>query len=161
MRKALFLDRDGVINLERDDYVWKPEDFRLCPNIAKNLKVFQDANYLLIVITNQGGIAKGLYEHADVKRTHAYMKDLLAAEGVQIDEIYYSPYHDSKGKSLGRKPGSLLFEKAIYSFDIDPKQSFMIGDKERDTIPAEKLGIKSFLIEKNTDINFVLSHIQR
>jgi len=156
MNKALFLDRDGVINLERGDYVWKPEDFVLCPNIAQNLKAFQDAGYLLIVITNQGGVAKGLYTHEDVKKTLGYMEELLAKEGVRIEKSYYSPYHDSKGKSLGRKPGSLLFEKAIYEFDVDPKQSIMVGDKERDVIPSRKFGIKSYLIEKNADINFIV-----
>ena len=159
MNKVVFLDRDGVINMELGDYVWKPENFKFCPNIKENLKAFQEAGFKLIVITNQGGIAKGIYTHDDVKRTLKYMLDELAKDGVRVEHCYYSPYHDTKGKSLGRKPDSLLFEKAIYQYDVDPSASIMIGDKERDIIPAEKLGIRSFLIEKNTDINFIVEKV--
>jgi len=156
MNKALFLDRDGVINLEQGDYVWQTKNFALCPNVSNNLKRFQDAGYLLILITNQGGIAKGIYSHQDVRKVHDYMEELLAENGVVFDGLYHSPYHDIKGKSLGRKPGSLLFEKAIAKFNVDPSLSIMVGDKERDVIPAKALGMKTFLVEKNIDIEFIV-----
>lgn len=150
--KCIFLDRDGVINVDKVDYVYSVDEFKVIPGVLEAFKLLKDAGYLLIVITNQSGIAKGIYGHEDVKICHDYLQQL---SGNAIDEFYYSPYHESTSHSLTRKPGSLMFEKAIAKYQINIGQSWMIGDKDRDTSPAHKLGIKSIAVDdKNRENKF-------
>lgn len=157
--KALFLDRDGVINRERGTYTFRVEDFQILPSVIPTLKQAQELGYLLVVITNQGGIAKGLYTHEDVKKVHSYLNDSLKAEGVQLTQIFYDPHHQDYSNSLGRKPGSLMFEKAIALHDIDPSKSVMIGDSDRDIVAANKVNVKGYKVEPNSDISFILNHL--
>jgi D-glycero-D-manno-heptose 1,7-bisphosphate phosphatase len=159
-RKALFLDRDGVINQERGTYTFRIDDFKILPSVMDTLKSAQDLGYLLIIITNQGGIAKGIYSHEDVNNVHEYLSQQLRKQDIQLTDIFYSPHHEEFGKSLDRKPDSLMLEKAIAMYDIDPKQSFMIGDSKRDIIASEKVNVTGFLIEPNTSINFILNHLK-
>lgn len=146
MNKCVFLDRDGVINVERGDYTWKPEHFILTQNLKSALIKLKAKGFLLIIITNQGGINKGLYTKKDVLNCHNYLQKSCDD---CIDDIFISPYHDNFTKSLTRKPNTLMFEKAIYKWNIDINQSWMVGDSERDCIAGEKLGIKSILIGKH------------
>jgi len=146
MRKCVFIDRDGVINVDCVDYTYKVEDFKLINGVAEGLKLLKKNGFLLIVITNQSGIAKGIYGHEDVRLCHTYLQ---GQTGNLIDAFYYSPYHESYSASLSRKPGTLMFERAIAKFNIDPKQSFMLGDKERDLLPAKKLHIKTILLPED------------
>ncbi len=139
------MDRDGVLNLERGNYTSSVQDFKILEGVQEALKLLKDKNFLLIVITNQAGISKGLYTTEDVKNCHNFLQKEV---GDVIDAIYYCPYHPEQTNSLARKPGSLMFEKAIAKFDISPEKAFMIGDKERDLIPARKLGVKTILISK-------------
>ncbi|HNQ67758.1 MAG TPA: HAD family hydrolase [Bacteroidales bacterium] len=150
--KAVFLDRDGVINLERGRYTCKPDDFILNEGIAESVKVLNDSGFLVIVISNQGGIAKSLYAISDVLDIHEKFCDLLKETDAVIDDFFFCPHHDSISNCLCRKPGSLLFEKAIAIYNIDSSKSFMIGDSERDVQAAEKLGIKGILIHANENI---------
>lgn len=143
MNKAVFLDRDGVLNEEIGDYVYQLTDFKIVEGIIPALATLKEKGFVLIVITNQAGIAKGRYTHGDVAKMHAFFQE--ESENL-IDEFYYSPYHPDYSESLGRKPGTLLFEKAIAKFDIDPSQSWMVGDKERDLIPAKQLGMRTIRI---------------
>lgn len=143
MNKCVFLDRDGVINVDKVDYTYKLEDFRIIPGVIEGLKKLKEQGYLLVVITNQSGIAKGIYGHEDVAICHDHFQKV---SGNLIDAWYYCPYHPVESESLTRKPESLLFEKAIAKFDVDISKSFMVGDKERDLIPAKKLGIKTILV---------------
>jgi D-glycero-D-manno-heptose 1,7-bisphosphate phosphatase len=143
MNKCVFLDRDGVINIDHVDYTYRLDHFFIINGVTEALKKFKEAGYLLIIITNQSGISKGIYSYADVVRCHHFLQEQT---GYLIDGFYYSPYHEKFTNSLSRKPGSLLFEKAIAKFDIDISQSWMIGDKERDLIPAQKIGLKTILI---------------
>jgi D-glycero-D-manno-heptose 1,7-bisphosphate phosphatase len=136
--KCVFLDRDGVLNEELGYQVTKPKEFKVKEGIAEPLKQLKEAGYLLIVITNQSGIAKGSYTEDFVLECHERIQQ--ACGGV-LDDLYFAPGHESVSKSLLRKPDSLMFEKAIAKYNIDPAQSWMIGDKERDLIPAKKLGI--------------------
>jgi len=131
------MDRDGVINFDPNRYTYQVEEFILLDGVPEALKRFKKAGYLLVVITNQAGIAKGLYGHEAVAACHEKMHKLT--ENI-IDGVYYSPYHPSVTQSLGRKPGRLLFEKAMAKFDVDPAKSYMFGDKERDLVPAKALG---------------------
>jgi D-glycero-D-manno-heptose 1,7-bisphosphate phosphatase len=141
--KALFLDRDGIINVERGDYTWRVEDFQIMDGIINLINRAKSHGFLVIIITNQAGIAKGLYDHSDVLACHEYFLQHCERK---VDALYYAPGHPSVSESLSRKPGSLLFEKAMAKYQIDPGQSWMIGDKERDLIPARSLGISTILL---------------
>ena len=141
MNKCIFLDRDGVLNEDRTDYVYRVEDFIIPDGVVEGLRRLKAAGYLLIVITNQAGIAKGLYTRADVMRCHTYLQEQC---GHLIDAIYYSPHHpDYTTRSLTRKPESLLLEKAIAKYNIDVSKSWMIGDALRDMTAGRRVGVKT------------------
>lgn len=150
MKKAVFLDRDGVLNRERGKHTWTLEDFEVLPDVPQALKLLQDDGYLLVVITNQSGIGLGLYGHAEVAILHRYLHNMLAEQGVHLTAIRYCPHHPSQGKCLCRKPGSSMLERAIAILDIDPARSVMIGDRERDTQAAEAVGVRGILVDPNT-----------
>ena len=157
MNKAIFLDIDGIINEEIGDYVKRFEDFKLLPHLAETLKNYQSQGFLIIVITNQGGLAKGLYTLTELNKMHQYFLNEMEKAGVKITEIYYCPHHpDFNGNCLCRKPGSLLVEKAMARFDIDPKASYFIGDRPRDAEAGEKVGVKGILVPSNTLLKDVL-----
>ena len=160
MNKAVFLDRDGVLNRELGDYVCRPEDFEVLPGAAAALKILREKGYLLIVITNQGGIAKGWYSHETLHRMHEKLRAELAGEGVELTEIYYSPQHPAfTGNSLCRKPGSMMLEKALARFNIDPTRSYLVGDRERDIEAARLAGIRGILIESDQPLLTIVSRI--
>jgi D-glycero-D-manno-heptose 1,7-bisphosphate phosphatase len=147
MNTCVFLDRDGVINAERGTYTWKPEDFSILPGVVKALEQLKNKGYLIIVVTNQSGVTQGIYSVSDMDACHAYM---MHHTGNLIDDIYYSTYHPSYSNSLLRKPDSLMFEKAIAKYKITTGRSWMIGDSERDLLPAVKLGIRTIFITRDS-----------
>jgi len=159
MQKAIFLDRDGIINKEIGDYIKNVSEFEFNLNIFKALKRLKKANYLLIIITNQGGISKGIIKKSDFDNIMSYMIEKLNLYDITIDEIYYCPHHPAITKCLCRKPMPLMIEKAIARFNIDKTKSYMIGDSPRDVQAAEKAGIKGILVNSNSDINNVITHI--
>ncbi|RDV15719.1 HAD family hydrolase [Pontibacter diazotrophicus] len=141
--KCVFLDRDGVLNRERGDYTYRLEDFEVLPRVPEALALLKENNYLLIVITNQAGVAKGLYQRADVLGCHQKLQESC---NTLIDAIYYAPNHPAYSESLSRKPDSLMFEKAIAKYNIDPEASWMVGDSLRDLQAAAKVGVASVLV---------------
>lgn len=154
--KAIFLDRDGIINHDPGDYTRNLSEFSLLPTILRSLKVLKDRGFVFILITNQGGIAKGIYAHEDVAEIHKYLKDICQKNSTPILDIYYSPHHEIKGKSLSRKPGSMMIERAVARYNIDPELSWMVGDKQRDLDCASPLGIPGILIPTNEPLqNFL------
>ena len=159
MQKAVFLDRDGVINNGDLYYTYKTEDFKFNPDVFEALSLLVKHDYLLIVITNQGGIAKGIYTHKNVQSLHNYMIDELQKQQIRITEVYYCPHHDSIEKCICRKPDSGNIEKAIARFRIDVSKSYMIGDSERDILAGKKAGLKTFKIEKNESILAICKEI--
>jgi len=160
MNKALFLDRDGVINRERGEYTFRVEDFDILPSVFDTLKTAQDLGYKLIIITNQGGIAKGLYTHQDVQKAHQYLANELVQHKIQLTDIFYSPHHQDFSKSLDRKPDSLMLEKAMAIYKIDASKSIMIGDSQRDIEASSKVGVQGFLIKPNSSISFIKEHLK-
>jgi len=141
MNKCVFLDRDGVLNEDRADYVYRVEDFRILPGVVEGLKKLKEAGYLLIVVTNQAGIAKGLYTPEDVLTCHHYLQEQC---GHLIDALYYCPHHpDFSSESLRRKPNSLMLEKAIARYNIDVAQSWMFGDAPRDMQAGRRVGVRT------------------
>lgn len=150
MKRAIFLDRDGTLNDKSPAYyIYKPEHFRLIPGIGKLLHELQALDYLLIVITNQGGIDKGVYTKGDVEVIHQLMQEELEADGVKLTDIYYCPHHDEIQACECRKPGILLIEQAIKKYDIDRRQSWFVGDTERDMAAARKAGLKPVFVDTN------------
>ncbi len=152
MNKAVFLDRDGVINKEIGDYVYKIEDFKFNTGLFTALRLLQEYDYKLIIVTNQGGIDKGIYTHDDVNELHNFMLKKMLEEGIKIDDVYFCPHHHTITACLCRKPNSMMIEKAIAKYNIDVSQSFLIGDNERDILAGTKSGVKGVLIEANTNI---------
>jgi D-glycero-D-manno-heptose 1,7-bisphosphate phosphatase len=139
LQKAIFLDRDGVINRERGTYTFRREDFEVLPGVPEALSKLKSAGYLLIVITNQAGISKGLYSLSEMQDCHDKMQEEC---GGLIDEVYYCMWHPDVSKSLARKPQALMLERAIAKWQIDPAHSWMVGDQSRDLEAAAALGIK-------------------
>ncbi len=159
MNKAVFLDRDGVINSDEGHYyIYKKEHFALNQGVGEGLKLLQDDGFLLIVITNQGGIAKGVYTHEDVANVHEKMAQLLKNFGVVLTDIFYCPHHDEVEKCLCRKPGNQNIEKAIAIYNIDRNLSVMIGDHNRDIEAGKKSGLHCYKVKTND--NFLPTSVQ-
>lgn len=158
MNKAIFLDRDGVINEERG-YTFELKHFKILPDVMDVLRLFIEKGYFLIVVSNQSGIAKGLYKQTDVEMLHAHLIKELKKNNITLNEIYYCIHHPDVSNCICRKPDSLFIEKALARFEIDPLQSYFIGDKERDIQAAEKAGVRGILIEANSPLKNVLKNI--
>jgi len=153
MNKAIFLDRDGVINNDCDNYyVFRPEDIILNPGIPELLYNLKQRGYLLIVISNQGGISKGIYTREDVEKTNARIEQLLAEHRIKFDEIYYCTHYHETENCICRKPGTLMIEKAISRFNIDTQVSYFIGDRDTDMEAGRNSGLKTIKVTANQDM---------
>jgi D-glycero-D-manno-heptose 1,7-bisphosphate phosphatase len=160
MNKAVFLDRDGVINRNDDHYyVYRIKDFHLNEGIPEALKMIQDNAYLIIIISNQSGIARGIYTQAETEKVHDYLRSKLLKDGIEITEIYYCPHHPDHQKCFCRKPGSLMIEKAMARFDIDPGRSWVIGDSERDVEAGRKAGLQTIRVKHNQDLREIIDQL--
>ncbi|UPT69144.1 MAG: HAD-IIIA family hydrolase [Sphingobacteriales bacterium JAD_PAG50586_3] len=123
------------------------------------MQELRSRDYIFIIITNQSGIAQDIYTHEEVHEVHSYIKEHFANFGIRFAEIYYCPHHPTVSKCLCRKPGSLLVEKGLARFDIDPAQSYFIGDRERDIEAAQAAGVNSILVPSNANLGDYLSMI--
>lgn len=159
--KAIFLDRDGTLN-EEVSYLYRPEELRLLPGVPEALASLKRAGFLLFVVTNQAGIARGYYTEADCVRLHTYMNQCLAQYGAQIDAFYYCPHHPEAG--LGsyrrscscRKPGTGMLAQAEAELEagrfgapgdrLDREHSFMLGDKCLDAEAGRRFGLRTVLL---------------
>ena len=150
MNKALFLDRDGVINVEKN-YVYKIEDFEFIDGIFELAKSYQEKGFLIIVITNQAGIGRGYYTEEDFHKLNNWMIEQFKQRGIEITEVYYCPYHPTHGigeylkDSYDRKPNPGMILKAQEKYNIDLSQSILIGDKESDIEAGRNAGIKRLM----------------
>jgi D-glycero-D-manno-heptose 1,7-bisphosphate phosphatase len=159
MKKAFFLDRDGVVN-EDYKYVYKKENFRFKYGIFSLLEKAIDLNYIIIIITNQSGIARKLYSKEDFNNLMKWVTNKFSERGIKISKVFYCPHHPTSGFGVlkqdcqCRKPNPLLFLKAKNEFKVDMSQSLMIGDKISDIDAARKAGVKNlFLISKMAHSN--------
>src|SRR5579875_3157219 len=159
--KAVFLDRDGVLNQEMGDYVCRLEDFHVLEQNFEILKQLQDRGYMLIVATNQGGLAKGWYTEDELSKMHQHLKELYRNHGVEFTDIFYCPHHPNfTGECDCRKPKPGLLLRAIEKYNIDPSQSYFIGDRERDVEAGTAAGVTGILIDSDQPISEVLHLIK-
>ena len=149
--KAIFLDRDGVLNDEIGDYVWKLEEFIVSPGVPESLARLKAAGYYLVVVTNQAGIAKKLYTAAEVRACHA---KLQAACNHALDALYFSEAHPSVSDSILRKPDAGMFEKAVARFNLDPAQCWVVGDRYRDMEAGAKIGVRGIMVGETEPVEF-------
>ena len=140
MRRAVFIDRDGVLNVSNDGYVYGLADFKLYDGVPEALVALHRAHFLLIVITNQGGISRGVYRHEDVHACHLYLQKEV---GWLFKGIFYSPYHRTKTLSLSSKPSSYMIERARHLYGIQTEGSWMIGDRQRDIEAGKSAGLQT------------------
>lgn len=151
MNKAVFLDRDGVINVDRH-YVSKIVDFQFIDGIFDLLAYLQGLGYLLIIVTNQAGIARGFYTETDFRVLNEWMLDEFTERRIRITRVYYSPYHPQgcietyQKDSFCRKPHPGMIFQAQQEFDIDLGSSILIGDQETDIEAGLNAGIKTNII---------------
>ena len=161
--KCAFLDRDGVINQDRG-YISKISDFKIYPGVGKAISLLNKKNYLVIIITNQSGVGRGLIKIKELENLHNYLKKKIKKDGAKIDDIFYCPFHPEFGKgkfkkkSNDRKPGDGMIRKAIKKWKIETKTSFMIGDKISDKMSAKKAKIR-FFYKKERNLNTQIKNI--
>lgn len=150
MYKALFLDRDGVINIEKD-YLYKIEDFEFIDGIIDLCKHFINLNYMIVVVTNQSGIAREYYTQHEFEVLTQWMINEFMKSGVEISRVYNCPHHpDISGQCDCRKPKPGMLLDAQKDFNIDLSASIMIGDKERDIEAGLNAGLKeSYLFDES------------
>ena len=156
--KTVFVDRDGVINQERSDYVKSISELEIYPNVAKNIKLLKDAGFLVIVITNQSAVNRGIITHEMVSQIHDSIQDHLKKYGTFLDGFYYCPHTPNENCNC-RKPKSGLLEKAILELNIDLNSSWMIGDSDSDIEAADSIGCKAIKINDNFSLDNAVEKI--
>jgi D-glycero-D-manno-heptose 1,7-bisphosphate phosphatase len=145
-RRAAFLDRDGTI-IDDVSFISRPDQVRLRPGAAEAIALLNENDVVVVVITNQSGIARGYFSVADYEAVRDRLDAVLAAHGARIDASYYCPHHPSvSGPCDCRKPGRLLFDEAIASLEIDAERSMFAGDRTRDITPARLYGGRAYLV---------------
>lgn len=158
-RPAAFIDRDGVLNEERA-FVYRPENFAFIPGSIEALRLLQGAGYRLVIVTNQSGIARGLYTEADFLALTAHMRRSLEADGIHLDAVEHCPHlPDAPLEQYRRacecrkpKPGMLL--RAIRTLGIDPQKSFLVGDRLSDVEAGRAAGVgRCFLVRTGYELS--------
>ena len=150
MVKAIFLDRDGVINYDNQGYISKFENFDFIAGVFESLKKYQELGFLLFVVTNQSGIGRGYYSESDFLKLNDLMLREFSTRGINISKVYYCP-HSPKDNCECRKPNNKLLLECMKSFKIDFSKSYFIGDKQSDIDCANSVSMKSFLVKKDCD----------
>ena len=151
MNKAVFLDRDGTINIDKH-YLYKWEDFDYLDGVIEGLKLLSDMGYLLIVITNQSGIGRGYFSEVDYKKLEEALKSDLLEKGIRLTDFFYCPHlpdalvEKYRKNCNCRKPELGLFFQAVEKYDIDLNKSYAIGDRVRDLTICKASGAKGFLL---------------
>jgi D-glycero-D-manno-heptose 1,7-bisphosphate phosphatase len=151
-RKAVFLDRDGVINvrLPGGAYVTRWEEFDFCEGVPEALRMLQDAGYLLVVVTNQRGVARGLMTEEDLEEIHRRMREELARERVVLEAVYFCPHGLDAGCRC-RKPLPGMIEKAVEECRIDTAASLIIGDSPSDMEAGQAAGVRGLFITSSLE----------
>ena len=156
--KTVFVDRDGVINQERSDYVKSISELEIYPNVAKNIKLLKDAGFLVIVITNQSAVNRGIITHEMINQIHNSIQDHLKKYGTFLDGFYYCPHTPNENCNC-RKPKPGLLQQAILELNIDLNSSWMIGDSDSDIEAADSVGCKAIKINDNFSLDNAVEKI--
>jgi len=155
-QRALFLDRDGVINHEVG-YLHRAEDVRFVDGIFSLCRTAAQFGYRLIVVTNQAGIARGFYTEADFEALMEWMRTALRAEGVELDAVYHCPFHPEHGvgsykrEHEDRKPGTGMLRRAVREFGIELRESVLVGDRCSDIAAANAAGLRQAFLIRGTE----------
>lgn len=148
MNKAFFLDRDGVVN-EELEYLYQPEKVVILPGVAASLRLLREHGFLAVVVTNQSGVARGMYGESDVHAVHERIRRLLAEEGAAVDGFYHCPHHPKFGVPCDcRKPQPGMLLAACRDLDIDPARSAMAGDRLSDIAAGRAAGCRACYLLK-------------
>ena len=153
-RAAVFLDRDGTINYD-EGYTYKFSKFKFRPGVIKGLKYLSKKKYLIFIVTNQAGIAKGIFKLSDLLRLHKQLLNYLKKRKIFINEIQFCPYHPRgiikkyKKKSGYRKPGNFMIKKILKKWNVNFEKSFMLGDRISDKLAAKKSNIYFEYVKSN------------
>ena len=156
--KTIFLDRDGVINKERNDYVKSISELEIFPNVAKNVELLKNAGFLVVIITNQSAINRGLLTHEMVHKIHDSIQNHLKKNGTCVDGFFYCPHKPDENCNC-RKPKSGLLHQAILELNIDLNSSWMIGDSNSDIEAAISIGCKAIKIDNNFSLDNAVDKI--
>jgi D-glycero-D-manno-heptose 1,7-bisphosphate phosphatase len=149
---AVLLDRDGTINPDEFGYIDDPEKYYLYPYAAEAIKILNQLDYHVLLVTNQGGVARGYITLEQMHSVLQKVQDLLTVEGAVIDRIYYSPYYFAgvvepyNIPHEDRKPGLGMFRQAVQDFHFRPEHSWMIGDRYSDIAFGKKAGLKTIML---------------
>jgi D-glycero-D-manno-heptose 1,7-bisphosphate phosphatase len=161
-KKAIFLDRDGVlIDNSQHYYIWKSDQLTLVDGAIENLKILLQKGFQLFIVSNQGGISRGLYSKDDILKLHAELVQTFRANHIEIAEIAFCPHHPEIEKCLCRKPDSLMLEKLVAKYKIRKLDSYLIGDSQSDMDAAEKAGIQGIQIIPNQNMFPYLSFLNK
>jgi D-glycero-D-manno-heptose 1,7-bisphosphate phosphatase len=160
VKKVVFLDRDGVINNNALYYTHSKEDFVINTGVLDALKLLSQRGFEFVVITNQGGISKGLFSKMEVETVHSEMKRAFSKKGISLLEVYFCPHHSEVENCLCRKPQTIMVEKAMARFNIDPTHSYFIGDQKKDEETALACNITPIRITSNTDLRLIVDLIK-
>jgi histidinol-phosphate phosphatase family protein len=160
--KSVFLDRDGVLNKNKDDYVKHISELEIFPFISESIKKLQSVGFKIIVITNQSAINRGLMTEKHLNEIHAKIQSFLIQHNTKIDYFYYCPHTPTENCSC-RKPKAGLLLKAIDDFSIDVNNSWFIGDRDSDIQAGQSVGCKTLKIQNNFNlekaVNLILKSI--
>lgn len=153
MSKAIFLDRDGVlINNSKHYYIWKTDQLVLIDGAVENLKMLSNKGFQLFIVSNQGGISRGLYSKDDIEKLHTELIETFRKNQIEISEIAFCPHHPEIEKCLCRKPDSLMIEKLMAKYKVSKLNSYLIGDSQSDMEAAQKAGIQGIQIVPNQNM---------
>lgn len=156
-RKAVFVDRDDTIAKDVP-YCSRPEDLALFPGVGASIRKLNDAGYLVVLVTNQSGVARGYFDEEMLGRIHDKLRKDLERDGARLDAIYYCPHHPDQGCSC-RKPATGMIERAVRDLGIDLRSSYVIGDGDHDVAMGEAAGCRSFKVGKGFTFNDAVDRI--
>jgi len=161
-KKAIFLDRDGVlVDNSQHYYIWETDQLTLVDGAIENLKILTQKGFQLFIVSNQGGISRGLYSKNDILKLHAGLVQIFKANDIEIEEIAFCPHYPDVERCLCRKPDSLMIEKLIAKYKISKPDSYLIGDSQSDMDAARKAGIRGIQIIPNQNMFPYISFLNK
>lgn len=160
MQKAIFLDRDGVlINNQHHYYIWNSSQVEFIEGVFDNLRLLQTKGFQLFIVSNQGGISRGLYTRKNILELHEELIKTFRENEIEISDILFCPHHIEKEKCLCRKPQSLMIDKLMAKYELNALESVMIGDSDSDMTAAQQAGAQGIRITPNKNMHPFISQL--